>query len=55
MHKTTTFKFKIKFITEDYLVAYKTLQLFANTFTFNTNKLTCMEVIKNTCVQAQCC
>jgi hypothetical protein len=48
MHKTTTCQFKIKFNTEDYLLLYKTLQLFANIFTFNTNKFTSIEYIKNT-------
>jgi hypothetical protein len=40
MYGKTTCQFQIKFITEDYLQMYKTLQLFTNTFSFNTNNFT---------------
>jgi len=49
----TTCQFQIKFITEDDLQMYKTLQLFTNTFTFNTDRFISIKVIKNTYVQAQ--
>ncbi len=38
-------QFEIKFTTDDYLQMYKTLQLFTNTFTSNTNKFTSIKVI----------
>ncbi len=46
MYEKTTCQFQIKFITEDYLQMYKTLQLFTNTFSFNTNNFTSIKVIK---------
>jgi hypothetical protein len=36
-----------KFTTKSYLQMYRTLQLFMNTSTFDTNKITSIEVIKN--------
>jgi hypothetical protein len=36
-----------------YLQMYKTLQLFTNTFTFNTNKFLSIKVIKNAHLQMQ--
>jgi hypothetical protein len=42
----TTCPFKLKFIIVDYLQSYKTLQLFENIFTFNTNKFTTINVKK---------
>jgi hypothetical protein len=53
MYEKTTCQFQIKFISEDYLQVYKTVNLFTNTFTFNTNKFASIKVIKNTCVQTQ--
>ncbi len=53
MYEKTTCQFQIKFIPEDYLQMYKTVNLFTNTFTFNTNKFASIKVIKNTCVQTQ--
>jgi hypothetical protein len=41
-----TCQFQIKFITKDYLQMYKTLQLFTNTFTFNTNFLRASKLLK---------
>jgi hypothetical protein len=35
LYEKTTCPFQIKFITEDYLQRYKTLQLVTNTYTFN--------------------
>ncbi len=46
MYKKTTCQFQIKFITEDYLQMYKTVQLFTNTFSFNTNNFSSIKVIK---------
>ncbi len=48
----TTCQYQIKFITEDYLPMYKTLQLFTNTFTFNANKLQASKLL-DTYVQTQ--
>ncbi len=53
VYKQTTSQFQIKFITDDYLQMCNTLQLFTNTFTFNTNKYKIIKVIQNTHVQAQ--
>ncbi len=53
VYKQTTSQFQIKFISDDYLQMCKTLQLFTNTFTFNTNKYKIIKVIQNTHVQAQ--
>jgi hypothetical protein len=49
----TTGQFQIKFIIYDYLQMYKTLQLFTNTFTFNTNIFASIRLIKNTCAHIQ--
>ncbi len=43
---TKTRKKLIKFIGNDYLQLYKTLQLFTSSFTLNTNILTSIKVIK---------
>ena len=48
MFEKTACQFQIKFITGDYLQMYKTLQLFTNTFTLNTNKFTSIKIIKKT-------
>ncbi len=48
LYEKTTCQFQIKFITEDYLQMYKTLQIFTNTFTFITNKFTSIKVTINT-------
>jgi hypothetical protein len=53
MYEKTTCQFQIKFVAEDYLKMYKTLQPFTNIFTLNTNKFTTIKVIKNTHVQTQ--
>ncbi len=53
LYKKTTCQFQIKFITEDHLQVYKILQLFTNSFTFNTNKFASIKEIKNTYVQTQ--
>jgi hypothetical protein len=53
LYKKTTCPFEIKFSTDDYLQMYKTLQIFTNTFTLNTNKFTSIKVIKNPNVQTQ--
>jgi len=52
LYEKTTCLFQIKFIAEDYLKMYKTLQLFSNTFTFNINNFA-SKVIKNKQVQTQ--
>ncbi len=49
----TTCPFKLKFIIVDYLQSYKTLQLFENIFTFNTNKFTTINVKKHTCTDTE--
>ncbi len=49
----TTCQFQIKFITENYLQMYNTLQLFTNTFTFNTNKFTSIRYHKCICTDAK--
>ncbi len=46
MYVKTTSQFQMKFIIEDYLQMYNTLQIFTNTFTFNTNKFTSIKIIK---------
>jgi len=52
--KKSTCQFQIKHITSDYLQMYKTLRLFTNTFTFNTNTFASVKVlIKTTYVQIQ--
>jgi hypothetical protein len=51
VYKKTTCQFQIKFIAEDYLQMHKTLQLFTNTFTFNTNKFKSIQVIESTYIQ----
>jgi hypothetical protein len=48
MYEKTTCQFQIKFITEDYLQMYKTLQLFTNTFSFNTNNFSSIKFLKRT-------
>jgi len=53
LYEKTTYQFQIKFITDDYVQLYKTLQLFTNTFTINTNKFISIKVIKYTYVQTQ--
>ncbi len=40
--------FRSKFTTDCYLQIDRTLQLYTNTFTFNTTNFTCIKVIKNT-------
>jgi len=45
LYKRTPCQFPIKFISDNYLQMYKTLQLFTNTFTLNTNILTNVKVI----------
>ncbi len=51
LYKKTFCQFQIKFITDDYLQMCKTLQLFTNSFTFNSIYFTSIKVIKNTYVK----
>jgi hypothetical protein len=53
LYEETTFQYQIKFVTDDYLQIYKTLLLFTNIVTLNTNVFTSIKVIKNTYVQTQ--
>ncbi len=46
MYKKTTCQFQIKFITKYYLQMCKTLQLFTNTFIFNSNNFTSIKLLK---------
>ncbi len=48
LYEKTTCHFQIKFIPQDYLQMYLTLQLLANTFTFIANNITSIIVIKST-------
>ncbi len=49
----TTCQFQTKCTTDNHLQMYKTLQLFMNTLTLNTNIFTGIKVIKHTYVQTQ--
>ncbi len=47
LYEKTACPLEMKFITDDYLQMYETLQLFTNTFTFHKNKFTSIKVIKS--------